>query len=128
MKGNLKVAFFGCAMKFEIKRCENGCYLKYENPEDDSENIYLYQNNHRKDEEIECFADFLRLIEDSFAPPTSKYDDKRIYIQTKPGYSSMAYEKEMKEKVKHLSVLLSKYIKNTEELKEVAELILYEIF
>jgi hypothetical protein len=71
-------------MIFEIKRAENGAILKVNSgiQNDETEEI-VYQEKY--DDEIECFADFLRYLEEHYGPSTSRYSEKRIYIEVRPG-------------------------------------------
>jgi hypothetical protein len=71
-------------MKFEIRRTKNGALLRveYDHPEDETEEI-CYQE--AEDNEVEAFADFLRILNEYYGPSTSRYSAKRIYILVKPG-------------------------------------------
>ena len=71
-------------MKFEIRRTKNGALLRveYDHPEGETEEI-CYQE--AEDNEVEAFADFLRILNEYYGPSTSRYSAKRIYILVKPG-------------------------------------------
>ncbi|KKL72955.1 hypothetical protein LCGC14_2079750 [marine sediment metagenome] len=64
-------------MKFEIKSATNGFILKCE---DDSE-LYVHQES----DEVEVFADFLRLLCDAYGPQDGRYEAQRIHILVRPG-------------------------------------------
>jgi hypothetical protein len=66
-------------MKFEIKRVKNGLRLITEDPDQE----LVCQDDY--DNEVECFAAFLRTVCDEYGPMTSRYDAKRIYIEVRPG-------------------------------------------
>lgn len=72
-------------MIFDIRRVKNGCVLKVtQTPEETGEeHEVVFQEKY--DDEVECFADFLRLLDDEYGPSTSRYSAKRIYITVKPG-------------------------------------------
>lgn len=59
-------------MRFEIRRAKNGLILTAidQNDEDGKEEI-VYQE--KEDDEVECFADFLRLLDDTYGPSTIRY-------------------------------------------------------
>lgn len=71
-------------MRFEIRRAKNGLILTAidQNDENGKEEI-VYQE--KEEDEVECFADFLRLLDDTYGPSTSRYSPKRIYIKVEPG-------------------------------------------
>jgi len=71
-------------MIFEIRNAGNGLILKVIDNEnkDNVEEEIVYQEKY--DDEVECFADFLRYLEEQYGPSTSRYSEKRIYIQTIP--------------------------------------------
>lgn len=64
-------------MKFELRYAKNGCILEIDGNE--------YVNQEVEDDEIECFAGFLREILDNYGPQDSRYEAKRIHIIVKPG-------------------------------------------
>ena len=64
-------------MKFEIKSATNGFILKCE---DDGE-LYV----HQEADDVEVFADFLRLLCDAYGPISSRYEAQRIYVIVQPG-------------------------------------------
>ena len=72
-------------MIFEIRRAQNGYILRITNGEDDSgeDNEIVYQEKY--DDEIECFAEFLRYLNEQYGPSTSRYSARRIYITVEPG-------------------------------------------
>jgi len=72
-------------MRFEIRRAKNGWILKVEEPssEDAEADEVVYEEKH--EDEVECFADFLRTLSEDFGPSTSRYSPKRIYIRIEPG-------------------------------------------
>jgi hypothetical protein len=43
----------------------------------------VYEERH--DDEVECFADFLRSLNDELGPSTSRYSSKRVYVKVAPG-------------------------------------------
>lgn len=67
-------------MKFEIKHHKNGWVLT---TEDDEEGVVGVEGN--DEDEIDCFARFLREIANSYGPTESRYSPKRIYIRVEPG-------------------------------------------
>ncbi len=72
-------------MVFEIRRAKNGYILKVVNTENvatEAEEI-VYQEKY--DDEVECFAEFLRYLNDEYGPSTSRYSEKRIHISVCPG-------------------------------------------
>ena len=72
-------------MIFEIRNAGNGLILKMIDNEnkDNVEEEIVYQEKY--EDEVECFADFLRYLEEQYGPATSRYSGKRIYIEVKPG-------------------------------------------
>jgi hypothetical protein len=72
-------------LRCEIRRARNGWILKVEHPsfEAGEPDEVVYEEKH--DDEVECFADFLRSLNDEFGPSTSRYSPKRIYVQIEPG-------------------------------------------
>ena len=72
-------------LRCEIRRASNGWILKVEHPSvgDDEPDEIVYEE--KFDDEIECFADFLRTLDDELGPSTSRYSPKRVYIQVRPG-------------------------------------------
>jgi len=72
-------------MLFEIRRVKNGCILKVTIGENETmeQDEVVYQEKY--DEEVECFADFLRHLEEEYGPSNNRYSEKRIYITVKPG-------------------------------------------
>ncbi|MCK5376569.1 MAG: hypothetical protein KAJ97_05775, partial [Acidobacteria bacterium] len=43
----------------------------------------VWQEKH--EDEVECFADFLRTLDYEFGPSTSRYSPKRIVVRVEPG-------------------------------------------
>ncbi|MDP8258269.1 MAG: hypothetical protein P9L90_02455 [Candidatus Aadella gelida] len=71
-------------MIFEIKKAKNGTILKVNSGIEDNEiEEIVYQEKY--DDEIECFADFLRYLEEHYGPPADRHSAKRIYINIRPG-------------------------------------------
>lgn len=71
-------------MIFEVKRAKNGLMLKVISGEPDGEiEEIVYQEKY--DDEVDCFADFLRCLEEYYGPTTGRYSEKRIYIDVRPG-------------------------------------------
>lgn len=69
-------------MIFEIRNARNGYILKVSGREGAPEEV-VYQEKYG--EEVECFADFLRHLNDEYGPSTSRYSEKRITINVEPG-------------------------------------------
>ncbi len=72
-------------MLFEMRRVKNGCILKVtlgENETTEQQEV-VYQEKY--DDEVECFADFLRHLDTEYDPSANRYSEKRIYITVKPG-------------------------------------------
>jgi hypothetical protein len=72
-------------MRFEIRRAANGWILRANRPSLGSENDAEIVCQEDYDDEIECFADFLRTLNEEFGPSTSRYSPKRIYVRVEPG-------------------------------------------
>lgn len=74
-------------MRFELRSVRNGCILKacHTAEETGRREELVYQESYAEDDEIERFADFLRIIADNYGPNTSRYSAKRIYITVRPG-------------------------------------------
>jgi len=72
-------------MRFAIRRARNGWILTVEEPpsEDEGADEIVCQEDY--DDEVECFADFLRTLDEQFGPSTSRYSPKRIYVRVEPG-------------------------------------------
>ena len=72
-------------MLFEIRRAHNGCLLKVIDVDDGSgeHEAIVYQETY--DDDIECFADCLRYVEEVYGPSTNRYSQKRIYIHVDSG-------------------------------------------
>jgi len=74
----------GEAMKFEIRRVQNGAVLRVEADYPDAETEEIVYQEMEADE-IEAFAEFLRCLVEHYGPQTSRYSPKRIYISVEPG-------------------------------------------
>jgi len=70
-------------MKFEIRQVRNGAVLRVEVNDVEGPEEIAYQE--REDDEIEAFADFLRVVLDHYGPTTSRYSQKRIRVLVEPG-------------------------------------------
>lgn len=69
---------------FQIRTVKNGLVLKVISDESGSEEKEIvYQEKY--DDEVECFVDFLRYMNEEYGPSTSRYSPKRIYISVEPG-------------------------------------------
>ncbi|MDO8526772.1 MAG: hypothetical protein Q7T03_03685 [Deltaproteobacteria bacterium] len=74
-------------MIFEIRKVKNGILLKVSDAgmeESDIKEI-VYQEKYDEEDEIECFRDFLWLLNEHYGPSTSRYSPKRIHITIEPG-------------------------------------------
>lgn len=71
-------------MKFEIRSAKNGCILKVLEPSETGGNDELVYQSKAQDE-FENFAEFLYEILENFGPSSSRYSEKRIYIEVRPG-------------------------------------------
>lgn len=72
-------------MIFEIRRAKNGYVLKIINNEDELEGSKEIVYQEKYDDEVECFADFLRYLDNEYGPSTGRYSEKKIYINVEPG-------------------------------------------
>ena len=72
-------------MRFEIRSAGNGWIVRVEEPSSDGGEADEFVCQDRYDDEVECFADFLRTLNDRFGPSTGRYSPKRIYIVVEPG-------------------------------------------
>lgn len=63
-------------MIFEVRSAKNGFIIKVNGEEE-----LVFEEK----EEIENFAQFLRLLDESYGPMTNRYSDKRIYVRVYPG-------------------------------------------
>ena len=72
-------------MRFEIRHATNGWILKAEVPSSEGVEVNEVVCQEKYDNEIECFADFLRVLDEEFGPSTSRYSPKRLYIRVEPG-------------------------------------------
>lgn len=74
-------------MRFELRSAKNGCILKAWHTAEgsDQREELVCQESYAEDDEVERFADFLRIIADNYGPSTSRYSAKRIYITVGPG-------------------------------------------
>jgi hypothetical protein len=71
--------------RYEVRRAQNGWVLRIERPAATGAEITELVYQERYDDEVECFADFLRALADEFGPTTSRYSPKRLYITVEPG-------------------------------------------
>jgi hypothetical protein len=71
-------------MKVEIRAVRNGVVLRVEpeQPGDEAEE-FVYQET--DSDEIEAFADFLRVVLEHCGPPSNRYSPKRIHILVQAG-------------------------------------------
>jgi len=72
-------------MRFEMRQARNGWILKVERPvlsPGESDRIVCEEDY---DDEVECFAAFLRTLDEEFGPSTSRYSAKRICVRIEPG-------------------------------------------
>jgi TolB-like protein len=69
-------------MTAEVRRANNGFILKAKTYAHPAGEIVCAQ---RHEDEVECFADFLRVLDEHLGPATSRYSEKRIYIRVEPG-------------------------------------------
>ena len=78
----------GFHMRIEVRRARNGWIVRVEEPsfEDDEADEIVHEEKY--DDEVECFADFLRTLDEELGPSTSRYSPKRIYIRVEPGDKS----------------------------------------
>ena len=72
-------------MRFEIRHATNGWILKAEVPSSEGVEVNEVVCQEKYDNEIEFFADFLRVLDEEFGPSTSRYSPKRICIRVEPG-------------------------------------------
>ncbi len=72
-------------MIFEIHRAKNGHILKIIDKKDNSSKHEEIVYQEKYDDEVECFAEFLRYLDEEYGPTTSRYSEKRIHIIVKPG-------------------------------------------
>ena len=72
-------------MRFEIRHAQNGWILKVETPSSDGVEANEMVCQERHEDEVDCFANFLRLLNDEFGSSTSRYSPKRIFIRVEPG-------------------------------------------
>ena len=72
-------------MRFEIRHAQNGWILKVETPHSEGVEADEMVCQEKYEDEVECFADFLRILNDEFGPSTTRYSPKRISISVEPG-------------------------------------------
>ena len=72
-------------MRFEIRHAQNGWILRVETPHSESVEADEVVCQEKHEDEVECFADFLRILNEEFGPSTSRYSPKRIFIRVEPG-------------------------------------------
>ena len=75
----------GPIMRFEIRHAKNGWILNAEVPSSEGVEVNEVVCQEKYDNDIECFADFLRVLDEEFGPSTSRYSPKRLYIRVEPG-------------------------------------------
>lgn len=70
-----------------MRMAKNGHILKvcYTAEETGDAEEVVFQEKYDEDDELECFADFLRVLNDQYGPSTGRYSPKRIYIRVEPG-------------------------------------------
>ncbi len=69
-------------MVIKVRQAKNGLILEAVVGDSPLEEV-AYQE--RYDDEVECFADLLRLLDEHFGPTTSRYSPKRIYVRVEQG-------------------------------------------
>jgi len=47
--------------------------------------VVEYCGQEKHEDAVECFADFLRTLNEELGPSTSRYSPKRIFIRVEPG-------------------------------------------
>ena len=72
-------------MRFEIRHAKNGWILKVETPPSEGVEPSEMVCQEKHEDEVECFADFLRILDEEFGPSTNRYSPKRIFIRVEPG-------------------------------------------
>ena len=116
---------------FELSNIKNGIMLKAKLQED-GEEVIVYQESYHDDEDLERFADFLKVIDDSCGPTRDKYSDERIAITIEPGHKSKAAEKLYEKEVQTIRKILQTFVIQKKKgkhgtYKEWAEKILWEL-
>ena len=71
--------------RFEIRHAKNGWILRTETPPTEGVEAIEVVSQERYEDEVECSADFLRVLDEEFGPSTSRYSPKRIFIRVEPG-------------------------------------------
>lgn len=72
-------------MIFDMRRVENGYVLKVVDQDGNAGEPKEIVYQEKYEDEVECFADFLRYLDEHYGPSTSRYSEKRIYIRVEPG-------------------------------------------
>ena len=72
-------------MRFEIRHATNGWILRGEAPLTEGVEAIEVISQEKYEDEVECFADFLRVLNEKFGPSTSRHSPKRIFIRVEPG-------------------------------------------
>lgn len=72
-------------MNFNLRRAKNGLILKITDFVDDEKEEVVFQEKYNEEDDVECFADFLRVLNEYYGPSTGRYSPKRIYIRVAPG-------------------------------------------
>ncbi|MBN1868952.1 MAG: hypothetical protein JW847_00015 [Candidatus Omnitrophica bacterium] len=68
-----------------MRRVENGYVLKVVDQDGNAGEPKEIVYQEKYEDEVECFADFLRYLDEHYGPSTSRYSEKRIYIRVEPG-------------------------------------------
>ena len=67
---------------YKIKPAKNGFILQATHYDEETEEL-VYQET--EEDEVNAFAQFLRLIDDHYGPDTSRYSAERIKVSVVPG-------------------------------------------
>lgn len=78
-------------MVITIKSVSNGFVLEYFDGEDNITEV-VESSNESEDSEVDAFAGLLWKINSLIGPSTSRYSNKRIYVEVKPGDKNPAHE------------------------------------
>ena len=69
-----------------FRRAENGSIVDVVSGENVGDvQTFVHQDGDFPGDDVEAFADLLRLIEEQWGPTTSRYSPKRIVIRVEPG-------------------------------------------
>ena len=92
-------------IEFKIRKVLNGCILQHVSPiigeTDAIQEIVSIDQDGLFQCEHECFAEFLRSINENFGPNDSKYSPKRIYVKVDPGHGTDAQSEDNDSAYKH---------------------------